>query len=233
MAARRSFTSLAALGLCIAAIAAPEPVARAEDAPAWHDTLQTRLAALALIETLNAEVLASRSATLTLEAWCADHKLATAPRISARLVRGADKPPTTEQRQRLAVSASESVRYRHVELRCGDHILSIADNWYVPARLTADMNRLLDGTDTPFGKAVLALAPTRQTFAATILWSPLPAGWELPGARPPQAAPGAPLPIPEALFEHRALLFAKDGRPFSEVDEIYQRGVLAFPEPGT
>jgi hypothetical protein len=42
----------------------------------WPDTLVSRLEALALIETLNAEILASRSATLTLEKWCADHGLA-------------------------------------------------------------------------------------------------------------------------------------------------------------
>lgn len=213
----------------VAAIAAAP--AGAEEASAWRDTVQTRLAALALIETLNAEVLASRSATLTLEQWCADHKLAAEPRISARLVHTAEKPPSTEQRRRLEVSDAEPVRFRHVELRCGDRVLSIADNWYVPARLTAEMNRLLDETDTPFGKAVLALAPTRQTFAATLLWSPLPTGWELHAGPATQTAPGASLPIPDALFEHRALLFAKDGQPFSEVDEIYQRGILGFPEP--
>lgn len=217
--------------VAILAAAIVPATAHADEAPVWHDTVPVRLAALALIETLDAEVLASRSATLTIEKWCTDHKLAAVPRISAQLVRGVDKPASTEQRRRLAVTDSEPIKYRHVELRCGDHVLSVADNWYVPARLTTEMNRLLDETDTPFGKAVLALAPTRQTFAATILWSPLPAGWELPGAtlRPP--SPGTALPIPDALFEHRALLFAKDGQPFSEVDEIYQRGILAFPEP--
>ena len=87
---------------------------------------------------------------------------------------------------------------------------------------------MLDTTDTPFGKAVLALAPTRQTFAANLLWSPLPAGWEL--GTPPGPATGT-LAIPDALFEHRALLTTKDNLPFSEVDEVYQRGILAFPAP--
>ena len=50
-------------------------IALAADPPAWPDTPEMRLAALALIETLNAEVLASRSATLTIEKWCADHRL--------------------------------------------------------------------------------------------------------------------------------------------------------------
>jgi hypothetical protein len=38
--------------------------------------------------------------------------------------------------------------------------------------------------------------------------------------------------IPNALFEHRAVLYARDKRPFSEVDEVYQRELLAFPLPG-
>jgi hypothetical protein len=39
----------------------------AADRPAWPDSFATRVEALALIQTLNAEILASRSATLTLE----------------------------------------------------------------------------------------------------------------------------------------------------------------------
>ena len=39
------------------------------------------------------------------------------------------------------------------------------------------------------------------------------------------------LAIPEALFEHRAVLYTEDGKPFSEVDEVYQRALLDFPPP--
>ena len=35
--------------------------------------------------------------------------------------------------------------------------------------------------------------------------------------------------IPAALFEHRAVLYTRDHKPFSEVSEVYQRQVLAFP----
>jgi len=45
------------------------------------------------------------------------------------------------------------VKYRRVQPSCGDHILSEADNWYVPRRLTPEMNRLLETTDVPFGRA--------------------------------------------------------------------------------
>ena len=52
--------------------------------------------------------------------------------------------PTAEQLQRLHVRSGSDVKCRRVELRCGSHIFSGADNWYVPSRLTAEMNRLLE-----------------------------------------------------------------------------------------
>src|SRR5262245_19572892 len=79
--------------------------AQAPSAPVWPDTYLTRLQALAVIQTLNGELLASRSATLTLEKWCADHKLAAEPKIRAKLVRGKEKPASAETRQRLQVGA--------------------------------------------------------------------------------------------------------------------------------
>lgn len=224
---RRGCISLAATAMLVGPFAS----AHAEGHPPWPDTPTMRLAALAVIETLDADLLASRSATLTLEKWCGDHKLATTPRISAHLIRDVDKPATAEQRQRLQVSDSEPIKYRHVELWCGSLILSIADNWYVPSRLTPVMNTALETTDTPFGKAVLALQPTRKTFAANILWSPLPAGWDMGAGIPAAGAATGELKFPAALFEHRALLYTKDNVPFSEVDEVYQRDVLAFQPP--
>ena len=210
-----------------AALAALAPV-HAQYAPVWPDTFTARLEALALMQTLNADILGSRSATQTLENWCRDHRLAREPRILARLVTGVNKTATPEQRQRLDVTARDEVKYRRVQLRCGDQVLSEADNWYVPARLTPEMNRLLETTDTPFGKAVESLQPYRQTFAVTLLWAPLPDGWERESATPPEGTNRA-LAIPAALFEHRAVLYTRDHLPFSEVSEVYQRQVLAFP----
>src|SRR5580658_5641453 len=217
---------LARLIAVAATIAACVP-AYAQESPAWPDTYVARLQALALIETLNAEVLASRSATLTLEDWCRDHQLAKEPAIVAELVRGVAKSPTAEQRQRLQVTPQAEVRYRRVLLRCGNRVLSEADNWYVPDRLTADMNRLLDTTGTPFGKVVQPLEPYRETFAVRLLWSPLPDGWEHGSIALPSAPPGI-LAIPDELFEHQAILFTREHKPFSEVDEVYQRQLLAF-----
>jgi len=94
------------------------------------------------------------------------------------------------------------------------------------------MNRLLDETDIPFGRAVRALQPVRQTFAVEMHWSPLPAGWERQPTPDLCAMVSAgSLAIPHKLFEHRAVLYTADRIPFSEVHETYTEQVLAFPRP--
>jgi len=90
------------------------------------------------------------------------------------------------------------------------------------------MNRLLDTTDAAFGRVVQPLAPYRETLAVKMLWSPLPDDWYLRAARPAASA-GATLAIPDALFEHCALVYTARHVAFSEVDEVYQRDVLAAP----
>jgi hypothetical protein len=203
-------------------------IASAEPAP-WPDSLVGRLEALALLESLNADLLAHDSATLTIERWCADHRLADPARIVAERVSGADKPASAEVREALNVKPDEPLGYRRVRLKCGDHVLSEADNWYVPARLTPAMNHVLETTDTPFGKAVAALHFRRHTLSADLLWRPLPKGWEMGAAAASQEA-GA-LAIPNHVLEHRAVLSTPDGEPFSEVVETYTAEVLALPPP--
>jgi hypothetical protein len=207
-------------------------------APLWTDSPLARIEALALIQTLNVEILSSSSATLTLERWCRDHDLAQPPVILARRIDQASEAPSATVRHDLGVSSGDSVRYRRVELTCGDHLLSVADNWYVPARLTRQMNRLLDSTQTPFGKVVLPLKPHRETIAVQMLWPGLPDGWEraAPATNPGGASgaahvPGQPLDLPPALFEHRAILYTPAHQAIAEVREVYQRDLLSFPEP--
>jgi hypothetical protein len=200
----------------------------AEPAP-WPDDFVARLEALALLESLNADLLSHDSATLTLERWCADHDLADPARIVAERVKDVVKPATADVRAALDVNPDEPLGYRRVKLKCGDHVLSEADNWYVPARLTPEMNHLLETTDTPFGKAVAALHFRRHTLSAELLWSPLTKGWEM-GASSAGSGAGA-LAVPEHVLEHRAVLTLPDGEPFSEVVETYTGEVLAFPPP--
>jgi len=218
--------TLASLALILLARTAG---AEGSNAPPWRDNLTARLEALAVLQTLNAELLSHDSATLTLDRWCAAHRLASSALIVAERVNGAYQAPTDEQRQLLGVNTTEIIRYRRVRLICGGHVLSEADNWYVPTRLTLEMNRVLDTTDTAFGRAVQSLNFRRRTLSAKLLWSPLPQDWEM-GAPLPERR-GATLTIPHEVLEHRAVLTLPDGTPFSEVVETYTGEVLAFPEP--
>lgn len=199
--------------------------------PPWPDTPLARLEMLAVLQSLQAALLDHDSATLVLEEWCARHRLAPAgTRVVAERVRDTAKPVTDDQRRALRVSAGERVAYRRVRLRGGAHILSEADNWYVPARLTPAMNQALESSDIAFGRAVRSLQFRRQTLSARLLWSPLPT--EGGGhAVPPPATRGGTLAVPERLIEHRAILMLPDGTPFSQVVETYGAANLAFAPP--
>ncbi|NEU10855.1 hypothetical protein G3T14_01745 [Methylobacterium sp. BTF04] len=160
-----------------------------------------------LIETLSRRLLSGHSATAILEAWCVERGL-SGPAIVAERVDGADRA-LDEDRQRLfQLAPGETLRYRRVRLSCGPHTLSEADNWYVPARLTREMNRLLDATQLPFGRVVHPLAPTRRNLDLRLLWSE--------GTLGPD----------DALFAIEALLSTPDGIPFCEVHETYLGAVL-------
>jgi chorismate-pyruvate lyase len=210
------------------------PMAGLTDSPTGSqssaDGVVRRLKAALLTETLNAELLSHDSATATLERWCATYSLAAPPTIVAERVPDVDQAPTEEVRRDLRVGAAEAVRYRRVRLRCGTLVLSEADNWYVPGRLTPEMNRLLDTTDTPFGRVVKTLAFKRHTISAKVVSPVLPEGWE---AMPPARIDGMGEPcLPARLLEHRALLTLPDGTPLSEVVETYTGNVLRMSALG-
>ncbi len=210
---------LAAVGLAAAAPACA--------GPRLPDTFLARVEALATLQTLSADILAGSSATAALERWCGDQALALPAVIRAERVVGApEKPIRPEQRTHLGIAADEPVRYRRVRLMCGNRTLSEADNWYVPARLTPEMNRVLDTTDTPFGRAVAALHFTRASLGAQVVWPVLPPGWQR--RPPPPDQPDETLDIPLELFEHQAVLLDEKRRPIAEVDEHYLRDILPF-----
>jgi chorismate-pyruvate lyase len=188
-----------------------------------RDDYVAHLEALALLQTLNADLLSHDSATLILEHWCGEHHLADPPRIVARRLRDASKPIPDELRNRLAVDAREPIAYRHVQLACGEHVFSEADNWYVPSRLTPEMNRQLDTTDEPFGRVVKPLGFRRNSLSAELLWQPLPRGWEMQRSRE-----SAALQIPQEVLRHQAILYTSSQMPFSAVVETYTRQLFAF-----
>jgi hypothetical protein len=200
----------------------------AETTSTWLDSYTTRLEALALLQTLNSDLLSHDSATLTLDRWCASHHLGDPPTITAERVHDVDKPATAAQRELLHVSATEPLAYRRVRLHCGTHVLSEADNWYVPARLTPEMNQALEHSDVAFGRAIEALHFQRHTLSADLLWAPLPQGWEMTG---PTEEHDNKLVIPNDVLQHTAVLSLPDGTPISALTETYTAEVLAFPEP--
>ena len=200
-----------------------------DGASGWPNTFLARVEVLALLQTLNANLLGHDSATQILGEWCREHRLAADPQIIVQRVHDAPLPASEEQRRNLRVAPADEVRFRHVRLLCGSLVLSEADNWYVPGRLTAAMNQQLESTDAPFGAVVHELHFQRHTLAAKLLWQPLAPGWEM-GAHS-EAARAAQLAVPERVLEHRAVLSLPDGTPISEVIETYTGNVLAFAPP--
>src|SRR5262249_10350442 len=89
-------TRLARLAvIALAGLAAPARGAPGDDPPpAWTNDFTARLEALALLQTLNAELLSHDSATLTLDRWCDAHHLASPAKVVAVRERGASKPAT-------------------------------------------------------------------------------------------------------------------------------------------
>jgi len=221
--------ALVFLALAHAATAQPDAAGR-QTAPSWSNDFTAHVEALAVLQTLNAELLSHDSATLTLDRWCDAHHLASPARIVAVRDKATTKPAGAEQRKTLGVGPAEPIRYRRVKLTCGAHVLSEADNWYVPSRLTADMNHQLETTDIAFGRAVQPLRFQHRTLSAKLLWSPLPDGWDVKSAGLPDAA-ATTLQVPHEVLQHQAVLALPDGTPFSTVVETYTDEVLAFPQP--
>jgi len=210
----------------------PTPVATAADA-AWPDTRVARLEALAMVQALELALLTHDSATLVLDDWCVRHGLAPAgTQIVADRQPGPERPAPPEVRAALHVGADEPVRYRLVHLRCGVRVLSIAENWYVPARLTPEMNRALDSTDVSFGRIVKPLGFRRVTLGSRILWSPAGQDWD---TKLDDSAiidwRGESLVLPARVIENRAVLVLPDGTPFSQVIENYTGAVLGARPP--
>ena len=168
--------------------------------------LALKLAPDDAVRLLNADLLAHDSATATLTRWCAGQSLTGPPAIRALRDKRREGPAGSDVRALLGAGAEEAVRHRHVRLMCGIAVFSEADNWYLPAKLTPEMNRLLETTDTPFGRVVGPLHFHRQTLQA-----------------------GALGHHGRFVLIHHALLLKPDGAPFSLVVERYRREAAATP----
>ncbi len=184
---------------CIVAIGAVALAMPTSPAAETNETLWQRLAT---------DLSGPASATQVLTRWCARLGLADPPVIHAERVTGVAKLPDGDTRQSLSLQPGETLGYRRVRLVCGDRTLSEADNWYVPQRLTPDMNRQLDNTDTPFGAVVAPLSFHRRTLEIT------------------------PLAGADDLLRVRAVLVSGAGAPFSVVVETYSRALTLPRQQG-
>jgi chorismate-pyruvate lyase len=182
-----------------------------------------RLRLHAQLQSLNSDLLSRDSATAVLQSLC-DHRNADAPRIRARRVQAPDDLAAANvARRQLGAAANEAVRHRRVELMCGEVVLSRADNWYLPGRLTAQMNTDLESTERPFGVVIRELNFQRRTLSTRLLFQPLSPGWE---AKDLQEF-DTPFEIPTDVLQHRAILQTPNGRPFALLVETYSDGVLS------
>lgn len=86
--------------------------------------------------------------------------------ISVRSLATRSEVPSQAILAGLEVSSPRQVRVRHVQLLCGEHALSDAWNWYVPERLSPEMNERLDHTNTPFGRVVQEAYFTRHPLGS-------------------------------------------------------------------
>jgi hypothetical protein len=153
------------------------------------------------LDRLRAELAAATSATQVLTQYCAGLGLASPPVI--RAVRDpVFIPAPADIRAALKAGPEEAIRHRRVRLTCGEHVLSNADNWYLPARLTPEMNRQLDETETPFGTVVRPLGFHRQTLES------------------------APVGSKDVILRIRALLLTAANTPFSLVIENYSPALV-------
>lgn len=146
------------------------------------------------------------SATAALEQWCEQQGLANPAKVVAEQAPGQLVAEPADLRQLLAVGTGEVLGSRHVRLTCGGRLLSQAQNWYVPARMTTAMNAQLASTSTPFGKVAAPLAFRRELIET-------------------RRGPGPDCPRGTVLFQ-RAILRLPDGRPLAHVLECYAASAL-------
>jgi chorismate-pyruvate lyase len=123
----------------------------------------------------------------------------------------------------LGPAASEAVHYRQVRLMCGSLALAVAENWFVPHRLTEDMNEALNQTNIPFGSVIAPLHPVRRTLVAN--------AWPLvdePVEAPPWFRGSAHGSHPEIILEHKAMILSNSGTSLAHVNEFFFANLVSF-----
>lgn len=214
----------------VSTAAATQTLPASQGSAIWPTDVMARLEATALLQSLNVELLTGDSEKQTLEHWCVSHRLVSNPQIAIERVLDAEELPTEAQRKMLATAEKEPVRHRKVRVRCGSSVLLEADDWYLPSRVSPQVNALLEGTELPLQRAVQIAHFKRRTLSATLLWPQLPELGELGSAKGVTESQAIG-PLPARVLTHHVLLMLPDGRPFGEIQANYMGNVLAFPCP--
>ena len=184
--------------------------------------LAERRRMLVKLQAFNADLLSQDSATAVLQSLC-DRRDPGAPRMRARKISVVGDAREFETiRHQMGAPADAPLMHRRVDLMCGEVMLCRADNWYLPDRLTNEMNAQLLASETPFGVVVRALDFQRRTLSSKLLFEPLLSEW---GDHSATAFDQLALP-PEDVLQHQAILQTPDGRPFSLLLETYTKQIL-------
>lgn len=161
----------------------------------------------ATLRKFEATLAAQDSATVALGQWCTSRRIARPTLITATPAEEGSQPEPVDARALLAIGPDAPLGYRHVRLACSDRVLSEAYNWYVPERLTPEMNAALAATHIPFGTVASSLRFTRQRLESRHGESAdCPAG---------------------TILSHRALLRLPEGQPLALVVECYTSANLS------
>lgn len=182
---------------------------KARSALALAPSLALSLAACAApgLEPFRQTLARQPSATAALGEWCAAREIADPAVIRAVPVIADEPVELPGVRTALGVGPDEPLGFRHVRLTCGETVLSDARNWYVPSRLTAQMNATLAESRITFGTVVAPLGFTRDRLAEKRgTMSGCPSG---------------------TILSHRAALRLADGRAIALVIECYTAANLA------
>ena len=96
--------------------------ANAGQAPPWTASFTTRVEALALLQSLNAELLSHDSATSTLDHWCEAHRLASPAKIVAETGGGR----TSHRRPKRASFSASATPNRSAIAGCGSPVAAMS-----------------------------------------------------------------------------------------------------------
>jgi hypothetical protein len=196
----------------------------------WPTDITARLEATIFLQSLDVELLTSDTEELALDRWCTVHGLLSGSEMRIDRVIDAEESPSEAQRRTLAVSGNERVRHRKIRALCGATVVLEADEWFLPASVSSQLDAQLENSNWPFDANVEALHFKRRILSDTLLWPQLPELQRSPSEKGGPATQ-AVQPLPAWVLKHHVLVMLPDGRPFAEIQENYTGSLLAFPCP--